>query len=314
MAGDCNPENVFFSLIKEREEVDRLTESLLGRPFKAFGPISHPVPNLRPAEVGFLRSIAYLYATYQEVGRVSVGYLSRVLSAYGLDPSGRVASHVAHVEKLRTYLQHNLNPANVGDLGTIRTCEDWLSAQCGSRVPATEEQWLLALCALINEALTTATVFNRAIRAIEADESRDEMLSQWRFEFERFHGPEEFDRVISAAASDMGYPYLDVVRFRKRFYDRWQDKLRALHTGYDFQSEARRLVEQSLIADAAVGLPLTGADILATFGVSPGPIVRVGLEMAFSRFQQSPCGREELIQYLREAGYPGDGGPVPQGT
>src|SRR5262245_10625435 len=122
MADVCNPENVFFSLIKEREEVDRLTESLLGRPFKAFGPISHPVPNLRPAELGFLRSIAYLYATYQEVGRVSIGYLSRVLSAYGLDPSSRVASHVTHVEKLRTYLQHNLNPANVGDLGTIRMC------------------------------------------------------------------------------------------------------------------------------------------------------------------------------------------------
>ena len=45
-----------------------------------------------------------------------------------------------------------------------------------------------------------------------------------------------------------------------------------------------------------------------------GPIVRVGLEMAFSRFQQSPCGRDELIQYLREAGYPGVGGPAPQDT
>ena len=314
MAGACSPDSLFFSLIKEREEVDRLTESLLGRPFKAFGPVSHPVPNLGPAELGFLRSIAYLYATYQEVGRVSVTYLSRVLNAFGLDPSGDVAAHVAHVEKLRTYLQHNLNPTNSGDLGTIRTCEDWLSVQCGSRVPATEEQWLLVLCALLNDALKTAMVFNRAIRAIEADESRDEMLRQWRFEFERFHGPEEFDRVISAAASDMGYPFLDVVRFRKRFYDRWQDKLRALQTGYDFQSEARRLVEQSMIADGAAGMPLTGADILATFGVSPGPIVRVGLEMAFSRFQKGPCGRAELIEYLREVGYPGNSGLPSEGT
>lgn len=312
MADECSPEEVFFALLKQREEVDKLTESLLGNRFRTFGLTSHSVPNLRPAELGFLRSIAYLYVTYRESGRVSVGYLSGVLGAYGLDRDGKVSAHIADVERLRTYLQHNLSPGNSGDLETIRVCEDWLTQRCGSRLPATESQWLMVLCALLREAVAAGAAFNRAVRAIEADESREEMLKQWRFEFERFHGPEEFDRVVAEAASDMGYPYLDVVKFRKRFHERWQDKLKSLRTGYDFRQEARRLVEQSLISDAAIGLPLTGQDLLSEFAVSPGPVVREGLELAFQRFQQGPCGREELIVHLRSVGYPANhGGETP---
>src|SRR5256885_1435386 len=77
--------------------------------------------------------------------------------------------------------------------------------------------------------------------------------------------------VIAQAAGDMGRSHLDVVRFRRRYYDRWMERLAFLTGDYDFALEARRLVESALVLDAASGMPITGTDIINDLGIAPGP-------------------------------------------
>jgi hypothetical protein len=303
VAGDCNADALFLELLRERDEVDRVAAGLLsGRP--AFGPVSHRLPRLVTPELGFLRCITYLYALYFEAGRVAVAYLARVCEVYGHDKDGSVRRHIQLVDRMRTYSQHNLDVTKGADLQTVTLCEDWLQSVCGSRVPNSDDHWRSCLCALLEDALASARTFNAVVRSIEADESRDLAVAQWQFELDRFHGPEEFDRIISEAAFDMGYPHLDAPRFRKRYYERWVDRLRSLEGGYTFAVEARRLVEHALLTDAGLGMPLTGTDILGAFAISPGPVVRHGLELARKRFEREPTDKEGLIAYLRSVGFP----------
>lgn len=305
MAADCNPAALFFALIQQRDEADRLASRILAGGQSVFGNVSHPVPTLQPAELGFLRSITYLFASYFETGRVSVRYLATLFIAYRLDGDRRALDHLQLVDFLRTYLQHNLDVTKHSDRETVQACEDWLEQHCGSRVPGTEQQWKACLCALLEDACHALTALNLVIRGIEGDESRETVVSQWKFELDRYHPPEAFDRVIAQAAGDMGYPYLDVVKLRKRFYDRWLERLRSLTTGYDFEHEARRLVEQALLADASLGMPLTGADVLASFQIEPGPKVRRALELASRRYLEVPdSSKERLIEFLRDGGFP----------
>jgi hypothetical protein len=137
------------------------------------------------------------------------------------------------------------------------------------------------------------------LRAIESDEGRDGILDRWRIEISHRHPPEEFDRIIEEAAHDLGRPHIDAVRVRKRYYDQWMDRLSYLSLGYDFEAEARRLVEYALIIDLAAGIPVTGQDIMTEFGLAPGPTVGTLLTRAKVIFEESPRDRASLLAALK---------------
>jgi hypothetical protein len=280
-------------------------------PNKAFGDVSLPIPRLDPAELGFIRSVAYTFVLYYEAGEVSVPYLVGLLDAFGLDGSRTARGHRARVGRLRTYLQHNLNPASSTDRETKDVCERWFAEQCGTRVPSSDDEWSACLDALLDEACAFLSVLRDCLRALEADEGREIIAGRWLFRISRYHPPEAFDDVISEAANDLGREHLDVTRFRKRFYDQWMERLSRLTGEYDFHLEARRLVEASLIVDAAAGMPITGIDVINDLGVPPGPLVADVLGRARRLFEAEPSNREALLARLREeltreAGSPGE--------
>jgi hypothetical protein len=138
-----------------------------------------------------------------------------------------------------------------------------------------------------------------ALRAIEADDGREETAASWLFRLMRHHPASDFDRLIEEVAADMGREYLDVVRFRRRFYDRWVEALDALDGEYDFDVEARRLVEHALLTELAAAMPITGKDVIESLGIAPGPAVGEELERALALFSAAPCGRDELLERLR---------------
>jgi hypothetical protein len=293
-------ESRLLTVVRVRDEINALSRALLGPDDLLFADVSLETPKLTPAELGFLRTVAWLYVQYFESGGVGVRFVSTVMST--LDSAGLedASAHLERVGRLRTLNQHNLNPRKKRDHLTQTSCEAWFLEQCGTRRPGHEDHWTSILLGLLDEATSFFQWLLGAVRQIEADGDADVIVDDWRFRLRRHHPPERYDVLVAEAAADMGRDFLDAVRFRKRFYERWSEAITSLEGDYDFEREARRLIEHSLLSETAAILPVTGSDIIDAFGLAPGPAVGQLLEKARRSYAERPCGRDELLSRLRE--------------
>src|SRR5262249_34934235 len=146
-----------------------------------------------PSELGFMRTVSWLYVLYHEAGRPSVAFLCGLLHGYDLDPDGRIAAHLALVQQLRTFLQHNLDPGKPHDTQIWTACEEWFQRHCRTRVPVENDHWDGCLLALLDEARRFFQALSGCVRAIEGDEARQDVVDQWVFRKSRYHPPHQFD-------------------------------------------------------------------------------------------------------------------------
>jgi hypothetical protein len=242
--------------------------------------------------------VSWSYALYEECGRINVRFLKERFVTYGLDAS-TASRHLENVQNLRTILQQHLNSSLEHDTGIETECAKWYREACGTAVPAGDAHWESGLRALLIEGIDFLKLLCACIREIEKDDAREGILMSWEKRITRYHGPHEFDRIIEIAANDLGRDSLDAVRLRKRFYDKWVKELDNLADGYDFEREARRLVEHTLLSDLIPVLPITGDDIVREFGIQPGEAVGEFLRKARCVYDETPCSREELIGRLK---------------
>jgi hypothetical protein len=310
-----NPEELMYNILVLKEAIDRVTSKLdgiEGIETGVFSELSLPMPRFSPAELGFLRMVSWLYVLYNESGKINVDFLSERFSAYELDPDGELSAHRRTVQQLRTFLQHNLDPGEPHNRRIQEACEDWFRCHCGTPHPGTEEQWRSCLVVLLGEALSFFEALQKCIRCIEQDESHEQIAQSWDFRRKRYHPPHQFDRLISIVSADMGRESLDVVRLRKRFYDKWAKELQSLQGNYEFEVEARKLIEHALLHETTGVLPITGYDIMEKFGISPGPQVGQILRQARSLYNVNPCSRDDLLEQLRQEINTDDNGPIAQ--
>ncbi len=282
------------------EELNRLSEQRGGMTGGVFGPVSLTLTRLTPSELGFLRVVPFFFSHYYEVGRDSLPFLVEKFAAYGLDGDGKLQDHYTIVEKLRTYLYHNLNPLKDRDERIRAECKDWFKQTCGTVDPTDEANWQACLEVIMGGAVDFIATLISVVERIVADEASQEILRDWVVRIERYHPPEAFDRIIGIAAADLGREHLDIVRFRNRYYDRWRAELAALKPGYDFDRGARRLVETALLEVGISVLPIAGSDIISVLSIEPGPRVGELLRMARDLYQAAPCSKDELLARLGE--------------
>lgn len=291
-------ESLMYQILRLKEEIDDVA-SRLNEINGVFGATTLRITNFVPSELGFLRTVSWLYAMYYEVGKVNVNFLTERFSAYNLDSDEKLAKHLRIVQQLRTLLQHDLNPQESRNLVIQEACEQWLKNRCGTPIPGDDHQWKICLTSLLNETIDFFSVLRSCIRSIEQDESRNQILSEWDFRIKRYHPPHEFDNMISKVPADMGRENLDAVRLRKRFYTEWVKELELLQGNYDFEVEARKLIEHVLLYKTTPVLSITGHDIITEFNVMPGPEVGQLLEKARNLYNNEPCSRDELLEKLR---------------
>ncbi len=293
-----NPESLMYQILGLREEIDQVTLKL-NKTDGFFGSLSLRMPRFVPSELGFLRTISWLYVLYYETGKVNVNFLTERFSAYNIDSNKKLSKHQLSVQQFRTFLQHNLDPKEQHNLVIQKSCEEWLDDRCGTPIPGNEQQWNSCLINLLSESIDFLTALRICIRNIEKDESREEILREWNFLRNRFHSPYEFDLLISKVAADMGRENLDAVRLRKRFYEEWVKELELLQGNNNFEVEARKLIEHVLLYKLTPVLPITGNDIIKEFNISPGPEVGKFLERARKLYSAEPCSRDDLLKKLR---------------
>ena len=298
--GNQDPASLMYEVLKLSEEINYVASKLNSDGRGVFNDLSLRKPKLVPAELGFERTVSWLYVFYQEAGEVNVEFLTERLPAYGLDPDGKFGAHLSIVQKLRTFLQHNLDPNRTQNRRIQEDCERWIKNQCKTPVPEQEEQWHSCLISILNEAIDFLKVLRSCIRNIEQDESCEQITREWDFRRNRYHPPHEFDRLIAQVGADMGRENIEPIRLRKRFFEKWIKELDLLQGNYDFEIEARKLIEHALLVETTPVLPLTGDDIMREFNLGPGPQVGVLLQRARVLYDSESCSQDVLLERLRQ--------------
>lgn len=300
MKSEKDTASLMYEILQKKEAIDRMSIRL-NNGHKVFRDIFLEMPKLKPAELGLLRAVSWFYVLYNEAGKINVEFISDRFNIYGINSGSNVSNHLALVNMLRTYFQHNLDPSKPHDIHIKENCEKWFKEQCGTFEPENEDQWTYCLNGFVRETLTFFHALVKCIREIEQDESCEQILQDWEVRRSRYHPPHKFDELIQKTTIDMGRNNLDVVKFRKRFYNKWIKELETLHVGYDFEVEARKLIEHALLNDLSSVLPITGFDILATFDdIQPGSQIGELLEIARKMYEKEPCTGDQLLQKLKD--------------
>lgn len=295
-----SPDELLIAAVRAAEEIEARGIDFLKKTPAIFDKTSHRIPHLRNPELGFIRVSSWLYVLFFETGKIGVRFLEEQFDGYQIDHNCHLAKHTVLIHALRTFSQHNLNLTTTSDMEVLETCNEWFRSACGTSTPTQDEEWFECLKRLLQEATEYLNGLARCLRCIEKDESRNEIQKKWLFRKDHYHPPHEFDALISITAADIGRNFLDIVPFRKRNYDRWVQQLN-LFQNYDFQVEARKLIEDSIIKDLPSIIPVTGKDIIQHLNIPPGPEIGNLLTIARKKYQDNPYyTKEQLLNTLRD--------------
>ena len=279
------------------------TSTALGMPMFPDGYIVH-TPAFTHGELAYLRCITWLYVHYYELARPHVTYLASQVGAG--DETG--SAHLRLVRQLRTHSHHALNPVRrEEDVTTVFACEAWMQSACAgghvadrrrNRQGMAEGDWARCVFALLGEAL----IFMRALWRVAASiiEDNDEMaLHTWRFKATHYCAPVAYNDIIRQALVRLGQN-VDIRAFRDAHYNRWNRQLSTLSPDFDFATEATGLVEYALLSEPIERLPVTGEDIMVSFGIPEGRKVGDILKLAKQLHAERPNSKEELLRRLHE--------------
>lgn len=98
----------------------------------------------------------------------------------------------------------------------------------------------------------------------------------------------------------MGRESFDSVQLRKRYYQKWGNELKYKLGPYDFEKEARSLIEAAIVNETETRPPLGGKDIMEAFNLSEGPEVGRIVREVYKLFKSRPYTREEILEIVRE--------------
>lgn len=287
----------FARVLRIHQQVNALSHSLIGRP--AFEEMHVIIPDSSSPEPGFIHATSWLYCLYFEAGRVSLTFLRRLGEAYGLIERSNADEHIEVVRCLRTELHHNLGFADT-DQAARTVAQSWRRKVCGTAIPREDGHWCKCYDCLVDTAYGFLNSIDQVVRRIEADGDRSAMqIDDWLRRLERNWSVAAFDRLVDDTKYRIGRDTMNTVSFRNRHIDRWRKQLDLLEDDFDFEDEATRLIEKTLLDEDSIVLPVTGRDVMDALELTPGKRVGYYLEEARKIFESAPCSREELLTHLR---------------
>lgn len=248
-------------------------------------------------EAGFLKTISWLYMLYYESGRADINFLLEKFQRWDMDIEGRFVQHYKLIHGLRTNLQHSVNLDEPRNQTRKAITDEWFIKQVRDVYPKTSTQWKKCLVFILTDACSFFTCIASVVESILENESVEELMRSWNQYASHFHEPNEYDSIIYNVAYEIGIQ-IDVVRHRKKYYETWSKKISVLPTGYDFQTEARKLVQKTLLEDPQV--PITSQDIIQALAIPPGPLVSHYLRLATQYYLDAPCAKDELLLRLKD--------------
>ena len=287
----------FEAILRSYQDINTLARSLIGR--SAFDDLYVLLPNPMSPEAGFIRATSWLYCLYFEAGRTSLTFLRRLGEAYSLVDREVSGQHVEAVRCLRTELHHNLGFAD-SDQAARSAANLWRRKACGTVLPQNPDQWKACYERIVGDAHTFLRGVDAVVRRIESDgQEAQHHIDNWLRRLERNWAAPAFDPLIDKVKYQLARETLNTVAFRNQHVHKWKKHLDLLDDGFDFDLEATRLIEKTLLNEDSVVLPITGKDVIESLGIKPGTVVGTLLEEARRHFEVYRCNKDDLLNYLR---------------
>lgn len=288
-----------YRLFAIRDELNGLVYPIPGVG-KVFDNLSLNQPKFIPAELGFIRSVSWLYGLYYEAGKIGVAFLVKTLPVYELDAEELHLRHHGLVRDIRTFTSHNLDLSAIHDKKLVTICQNWFQEACGTFVPIDEEHWQPLIFRLLRDAVSFLEALKNCVRLIESDDRKNLICAQWTQKLKRYYPPHMFDSLIPEVLADIGRDQMDPERFRKKYYSDWARTFEGYSDDLDFEVEARRLIESAALSEARGVLPISGKDLINYFDLAPGPEVGNLLEIAKGIYIAEKCDKKTLLSKLAE--------------
>ena len=287
----------FVNLI---DELHSSAMRLTGRQYPVFRRVALRQPDVgRNPELAFIQLVTWLYVHYVEAGQPGLNFLMKQAESVA-SGTANTRRHIETAMHLRTSLQHNLDLSKDRNIEIERRCGEWFSNACGYVQPRTDDEWHMCTRQILVEAAELIEASLSTVRQIESSGFRDTILTQWQRKLDRHHDAAEFDRIVEIVCTDLGHAAMDVVAFRNRHLAAWRKQIEKLNDGFDFEYEARRLVEDALLSERPRLIPIIGTDIIEELGIPAGRDVGRALEIARDFFQDGTFDRADLLEKVRE--------------
>jgi hypothetical protein len=279
------------------ESANAKVAGLFGQDVRFFKPVTLQQPTRGCGELVFLRSVLWFYGLLHECGGRPLRFCCRQ-SQFPKIEDEEPDRFVLELHQLRTHVGHNLDGSSERDQLVEYSCRKWYQTNCGMTHPSTDAHWNMCTLALLRRARALLDSLNRFLDYLATTPDVELLVDALKVSVLNQFSPYAFDPIIEAAARDMGrslYPEA----FRVQHLPKWQASLDKLPEGFDFQREARILIEDSLLETPAKR-PITGTDIIQELGVPMGPEVGKWLTVAKQLIEQGITDRQALLDRLRE--------------
>ena len=292
------PHEALQRFIGTAEDLQASAIRLTGRQHPVFRVVALRQPDVGGSpEFAFIQVVSWLYVHYVEAGQPGLSFLRR--QAEGFASHVEPWRHIEAVKDLRTSLQHNLDLSTERNLEIEGRCGEWFRSACQYVQPRSDDEWHVCTHKILVDGAALLEAVLSTVRQIEGSDFRDTILTQWERELDRHHDAAEFDRVVQVVCSDLGHEALDAVAFRNRHLAAWRKRMDQLQDGFDFEFEARRLVEDSLLNEWPRLLPITGTDVITELGIPAGREVGQALEIARGLYREGIFDRADLLDEVR---------------
>jgi hypothetical protein len=162
-----------------------------------------------------------------------------------------------------------------------------------------DDAWNQCTLALIGGADGLLQKICEFLRRLKSMPDNNFLIEEIRRAAEGQITPYAFDSIVASAASDLGRSGTNLEKFRASHQKAWIESLGMLRDGYDFQHEARRLVEESFLANPEKS-PVSGCEVIKLLGVPQGEGVGKLLKIAQQLFDSGIRDKTQILERLRE--------------
>jgi len=218
------------------------------------------------------------------------------MKGFGLDIDENYKIYFKLIHSLRTNLQHSVKLENVRNDSLRQMTEIWFVSNVHVSSPNTSVHWKKSLGVLLSESLSFFEALDRVVKIITANTDAQLLMRSWNQYASHFHEPSDFDQIIYDVAYEIGIQ-VDIVKHRNKYFETWAKKIEVLPLGYNFELEARKMVQKTLLEDPPI--PITTSEIIEELKISAGPKVGFYLKQAKILYFDNPCSKEELLERLK---------------
>lgn len=212
-------------------------------------------PNFQNKELSFVRLVTWLYTLYFEAGKDSLKVIKTSMS-----PESRklYTNNSKLVNNFRTKLHHNLDRTSSRSFKIEKDCHKWTKSVCSKQIPTSEAEWEQCSVQLLQEAYEVLTTIASELEQMTDSKSQKEIfIYNWLASKEKSLQPHIYDQIIETSLALINQKDIDVVSYRKKYYENWNNSISLLNSDANYDNEARKIVESSIIKDFSIRLPVT---------------------------------------------------------